>query len=459
MAILFTHVQPGTGIQMQQVRFIHAADLHLDAAFSGISREAPSDLAMCLQQSTFVALTRLVELCEREHPDFLLLAGDIYNVEDQSLRAQLAVRDACVRLDKLGIPVLMVHGNHDPLSSQVHTLHWPDCVTIFGEEVGSVPVGQGKDGVPLAMVYGVSHASVKETRNLAARFQRGMQPCLHVGILHAAPGDADGTVRYAPFSQEDLIASGMDYWALGHIHDRREICRKPPTFYPGCTQGLHINECGEKGCLLVTMTPSGEGWETEVAFHALGPVQWEILDIPLDELQPGKDTSFLKGAEASPVSEITSLDALEERIRHALADVTERLRPGCETLIVRLRLTGRTALNNQLRRGSTISDLLERLREPGDGVRIWIKDMEVLTRPPMNRHELTERDDLLGEIFRLGDAGRMSPERLEVLKQEALAPLFSHSRLRRVLEPLTQEETVQLLDDAESLCMDLLEND
>lgn len=97
---------------MQPIRFIHAADLHLDAAFSGISREAPSDLALRLQRSTFTALTRLVELCERERPDFLLLAGDVYNAEDQSLRAQLAVHDACARLSRLGIPVFIVHGNH-----------------------------------------------------------------------------------------------------------------------------------------------------------------------------------------------------------------------------------------------------------------------------------------------------------------------------------------------------------
>ncbi len=444
---------------MQQVRFIHAADLHLDAAFSGISREAPSELALRLQQSTFVALTRLVELCERERPDFLLLAGDIYNEEDQSLRAQLAVRDACVRLEKMDIPVLMVHGNHDPLSSRVRTMHWPSSVTIFGEEVKAVPVGKGEGAAPLAMVYGVSHVSSRETRNLAARFRRGPEACLHVGLLHAAPGDADGSVRYAPFSQEDLIASGMDYWALGHIHDRREICHRPPAFYPGCVQGLHVNESGEKGCLLVTMTPSENGWASEAVFHALGPVQWETLEVSLDDRERGEHGPASGDPQTDGLPEAVSLDALEEQLRRTLLDTAERLRPGCEALVVRLRLTGRTVLNSLLRRESLLSDLLERLREPGDGVRIWVKDVEVLTRPAVDRRELTARDDLLGEIFRLGDAGRMSPERRKAMKQETLAPLFAHSRLRRVLEPLAEEEMVRLIDDAESLCMDLLEND
>lgn len=125
-------------------------------------------------------------------------------------------------------------------------------MTVFGELPDAVPVFRKGEGTPLAIIHGASHASGRETRNLAALFRRTEAYGLHVGLLHATPGDADGVARYAPFSQEDLKASGMDYWALGHIHDRREVCREPLAAYPGCTQGLHINEPGEKGCLLVT---------------------------------------------------------------------------------------------------------------------------------------------------------------------------------------------------------------
>ena len=37
-----------------------------------------------------VSYTHL-DLCERESPDFLLLAGDVYNQEDASVSAQLAL--------------------------------------------------------------------------------------------------------------------------------------------------------------------------------------------------------------------------------------------------------------------------------------------------------------------------------------------------------------------------------
>ena len=306
---------------MPPIRFIHAADLHLDAAFSGLSRDIPADFAERLRTATFTAFRRLLDLCERESPDFLLLAGDVY---------QLALRDGFRRLESLSIPVFLVHGNHDPLASRLRSVRWPGNVTVFGELPDAVPVFRKGEGTPLAIIHGASHASGRETRNLAALFRRTEACGLHVGLLHATPGDADGVARYAPFSQEDLKASGMDYWALGHIHDRREVCREPLAAYPGCTQGLHINEPGEKGCLLVTAEarPDG-GYAVRTSFRPLGPAVWKTLDMDLG------------GA--------ASLDELENRLRTGLDRAAAEVWSGCEMLLVRLRLQGRTELDGLLR--------------------------------------------------------------------------------------------------------------
>ena len=394
---------------MRPIRFIHAADLHLDAAFSGLSRDVPADLAERLRAATFTALRRLLDLCERERPDFLLLAGDVYNQEDASVSAQLALRDGFRRLETLGIPVLLVHGNHDPLPSRLRAVH------------------------------GVSHASARETRDLAALFRRTDESCLHVGLLHAAPGDADGDARYAPFSQEDLATAGMDYWALGHIHDRRDVREEPPAAYPGCTQGLHINEPGEKGCLLVTAEPREGGYAFTTAFRPLGPAVWKTLEADLDG--------------------VSALDELEVRLRAALDRAAAEVWSGCEMLLVRLRLRGRTELDGLLRQGTACAELVERLRDEGDGVpRLWIKDMDVRTRPCADREALLEREDLIGEVFRLSEAAR-TEQGLRDLRSGPLSVLFGHSRAGKALDPLTDDELVRLLDDAESLCLDLLEND
>ena len=71
---------------------------------------------------------------------------------------------------------------------------------------------------------------------------------------------------------------------------------------------------------------------------------------------------------------------------------------------------------------------------------------------------MLEREDLLGEVFRLSEAARTASG-LQSLREGPLAPLFAHARAGKALEPLTDEELARLLDDAESLCLDLLEND
>lgn len=63
-------------------------------------------------------------------------------------------------------------------------------------------------------------------------------------------------------------------------------------------------------------------------------------------------------------------------------------------------------LDGLLRKGTTCAELADRLREDGSGVpRIWIKDIDVATRPCVERGALLEREDLLGEVFRLVRSG------------------------------------------------------
>ena len=432
---------------MTPIRFIHAADLHLDAAFRGIRQDVPPDLARRLHEATFTAAARLFDLCEAERPDFLLLAGDISNQEDQSLRAQLMIHERCRRLDELGVAVLLVHGNHEPCPAQLKSLRWPANVTIFGEDPQTRLLT--RNGTPIAIIHGASHASAKETRNLAARFRRTDDPCLQIGLLHTTLGASDGENRYAPCSLDDLSASGLHYWALGHVHDRREICQRPLAVYPGSTQGLHINEQGEKGCLLVTAEPDGTDFRFTLSFKPLGPVVWRILEIPLDAAN-----ADLPGGDAACLAE------LETRLRLAVDAASADMWPRCEALILRLVLTGRTPFNSLLRKPEARAELMERLHESlVTGPIVFIKDMEVRTLPLLDRERLTAREDLLGEILRIGDEVRADPQRLRDESVEALKDLFAHARAKKALTPLDDESLRQLLDDAESLCAELLEND
>ena len=429
------------------VRFVHAADLHLDAAFAGMARDVSPEAARRLHQATFTALANLFSLCERVRPDMLLLAGDIYNQEDRSLRAQLAVRDGCARLGELGVRVFIVHGNHDPLASRLKTLNWPECVTVFGEQAAAHVVR--RDDAPLAVVHGASHAGPREGRNLAAAFARTPESCLQIGLLHTTLGDTAGA-RYAPCSVEDFVASGLDYWALGHVHERRVACSAPLAQYPGSIQGLHVGEQGPHGCLLVTAAPEGGGYSFSSVFQPLGPVEWRVLEVEAAENATLDDLEA--SARAAVAGAVT--EAVAARGRGACLVIP------CTALVVRLRLTGRTRLDAELRRPAVAADLLERLRDGNAGEPlVWIKDIELDTRPVMDRETALGREDLLGEILRLADRCREDPELLAGLGEAALGELYGHARARKALNGPGEAGLRELLWSAEALCFELLENE
>jgi len=112
-------------------RFVHAADLHLDTPFKGLT--ATDDLvAEALRDASLDAFDNLVQLAIGCKAAFVLLAGDIYDGESRGVRAQLRFLRGLENLSSANIKVFVVHGNHDPLGGWSAIRQWPAGVTIFG---------------------------------------------------------------------------------------------------------------------------------------------------------------------------------------------------------------------------------------------------------------------------------------------------------------------------------------
>ena len=62
------------------MRFIHAADIHLDSPLRGLEAY-PGAPAERLRIATRQAFDRVVELCLEERADFLIVAGDLFDTE------------------------------------------------------------------------------------------------------------------------------------------------------------------------------------------------------------------------------------------------------------------------------------------------------------------------------------------------------------------------------------------
>ncbi|MCY8005983.1 exonuclease SbcCD subunit D [Bacillus haynesii] len=262
--------------RLTNITFIHAADLHLDSPFHGISR-LPEEVYRRIKNSTFKSAENVFKLAIDEQADFILLAGDLFDEANRSLKAQMFLRKQFLKLKENNIQVYVIFGNHDHLGGDWTPIEWPDNVHIFSAE-DIEEKSFYKDGRLAASIYGYSYPERSVFANKAAEIKKTTDAPLHIGMIHGTLSGESGHDPYCPFSLQDLKNGQMDYWALGHIHKRQVIsAADPAVIYPGNTQSRHMKETGEKGCYLVNVC-SGE---LSFEFKAVSDVLWETACIDI----------------------------------------------------------------------------------------------------------------------------------------------------------------------------------
>ena len=421
---------------MTLVKFVHTADLHLDSPFQGIRSEAPDYVLKALTNATFDAYQNIIDLCLQEQVDALLVAGDVYDGADRSLKAQLRFRSGLEQLDKAGIRSFICHGNHDPLNGWEARLDFPPSSVRFASEFSGHPVFP--DDPERATVFGISYPQREVLESLTHHFQDVPSGGFNIGLLHANVGSNPDHASYAPCTVADLSGTPINYWALGHVHTNQVLSDQGPTIvYPGNPQGRHINEAGVRGVYLVEVDDFGKvRWD----FHPMDVVRWEtlILDIA------GLDT------------EQALLDAIDQQ-----ADSTLETAEG-RCVIARLTLRGRGSLDHWLRSEGTVKDLRERVNNRYSDFAhwLWCEQVRTETASSIDREQAAQREDFVGDLLRLGQELRASPEAMGEL-QQALKELYAGDRTRRyLLSHLPQgSELLEMLAAAEEECLsELVEN-
>jgi len=404
--------------------FVHAADLHLDSPFKGLSR-VPETVRRRLKEAAFVSLQRIVDAARRERADFVVLAGDLYDAADRSLRAQLRLKRMLEDLAEDGIGVFAVHGNHDPESGRKAMLDWPENLHVFGSSaVGCVPAYR-RDGQLAAYVYGISYAHAAVTENLALRFVKREGAPFHLAILHGNVDGMPGHDPYAPCRLSELTAAGFDYWALGHVHDRRVLHEYPHVVYPGNIQGRSMRETGPKGAYLVRVSETGR---VSLEFMDTADVLWAEAAVPID------------GA----VREQEFLDRLTDAAERARAEASGR------PVVLRLRLDGRGPLHEKLLDAAVAEEWLEELKaclgspDSRDDW-VWPESLVIRTAGETDLKRLAEEDGFLGELARQGLQAAASPEMTRALLDEALAHMRKNPRIRQWLDNLDDHRREELV--------------
>ncbi len=397
------------------MRFIHAADLHIDSPLRGLDRYDGAPVER-LRTATRSAFERLIDTALAERVDFVLFAGDIYDCDWQDFHTGLFFRGQLVRLERAGIRVFIVQGNHDAQGVISKQLVLPPNVTVFSSRTAQTV---RLDELSVA-IHGRSFPEREVNEDLVPAYPAPVPGCFNIGMLHTSLTGRVGHDTYAPTDLPTLVIKGYDYWALGHVHAREVLSEQPRIVFPGNLQGRHAKETGAKGCELVTV----EGGRIEAEFVVLDVVRWSQVAVPL--------------------TGVDRLEALSEVLHHALEPLltgaTDRLHA------VRVTLSGSTALHRlEADQPGTLAAAIHAAAQDIGEAEIWIEQVRLDLSTPLDRAQSAERQDAVGELVRLVDS---------ILRDEAELARWAQAELGELLSSIPQEVAagdVPKLDDLTEL--------
>ncbi|WP_167746954.1 metallophosphoesterase family protein [Cohnella luojiensis] len=418
--------------------FVHAADLHLDSPFKGLTK-VPDAVRDRLRESTFSALQGLCDIVKREKADFLVLAGDLFDAADRSLRAQLRLQRAMEEITSLGTQVFVVHGNHDPESGRQAKLDWPQGVHEFGSAGVECRPAYSRNGELAAHVYGISYPTPAVTDNLALRFMKREGAPFHLALLHANVDGDPSHDNYAPCKLDELASAGFHYWALGHVHDRRILREYPHVVYSGNIQGRSIRETGGKGVYVVSVSESGS---IDMSFRDIADVLWQETIVSIEGIDREQD--------------------LKNRLLSALDDSRKDAqgRPS----LVRVRLEGRGVMHERLLQPNVAEEWVEDLRESLGAPEeteawVWPESIVVRTGGLLRLEAIAEEEGFMGELIRRGLSAVNRPDMSKELLEEAMEALHKQPRIREWLDARSHEERAEWIRQALELSLSLLRDE
>lgn len=260
------------------MKFVHLADLHLDAKFDSLSSIDGLPQKRRLEQRK--ALKDVVEYIKENDIKLFLISGDLYE--------QNYIRKSSIEyVNKLfeEIPdtqIFIAPGNHDPYikNSFYSTYTWSKNVHIFNENIEKIDFED-------AHIYGFGFTDFYCKQSEIEEIQVEEPDDINILITHGSlDGGSDDLREYNPLRQSKLKQLDFDYIALGHIHKpyyNEEKNQK--IFYPGSTISLGFDELGEHGVLVGDI----EKDELKVKFMTIDPRQYEEKEIDITEMTSNEE--------------------------------------------------------------------------------------------------------------------------------------------------------------------------
>ncbi|MBM9509575.1 exonuclease SbcCD subunit D [Actinacidiphila acididurans] len=346
------------------MRFLHTSDWHLGRSFHRVN----------LLDAQRAFLDHLVATVHAERVDAVLVAGDVYDRAVPPLSAVELYDTTLHRLADLGVPTVMISGNHDSarrlgvgaglmgragvhLRTDPATCHRP---AVLSDEHGEIAVYglpylepvlvRSEFGAERADHTAVLGAAMDRVRADLAERPAGTRSVVlaHAFVTGGVSSDSErdittGGVAAVPAE----IFDGVDYVALGHLHGCQTVGER--VRYSGSPLAYSFSEeHHRKSMWLVDLGPGGEiaaeRIDTPVP-RPLARLRGKLADLLADPKLERYADAWVEATLTDPFRPHEPMAALAARFPHILALAFEpEAAPDDPALSYARRLRGRTDL-------------------------------------------------------------------------------------------------------------------
>lgn len=320
------------------MRLLHTSDWHLGRAFHRVN--------MLGAQAEFIG--HLVTTVREHAVDAVVVSGDVYDRAVPPLAAVELFDDALHRLADLGVPTVMISGNHDSARrlgvgaglidrAGIHLRTEPSAVgtpVVLPDAHGEVAfyglpylepaLVRDEFAVEKAAHEGVLAAAMDRVRADLATRARGTRSVVlaHAFVSGGQASDSERDITVGGVSAVPAgVFDGVDYVALGHLHGCQTITER--VRYSGSPLAYSFSEADHrKSMWLVDLDADGSVTAGRVDCpvpRPLARIRGALDDLLADPDLARHEDAWVEATLTDPVRPADPMARLAERFPHTLS--------------------------------------------------------------------------------------------------------------------------------------------
>lgn len=377
------------------MKFIHLSDLHLGIRVSDFS----------LAEDQRYILERITGIIDREKPDGIIIAGDIYDKTVPSAEAVAMFDDFLSGIAKRNIRTFIISGNHDSaervsFGSRIMDASGIHFSPVYNGKVSPVVMEDRFGRVNVYMLPFLRPSSVRafypdeDTDSYSSAVETAVRHLeidpsernilvTHQFVTGALRSDSEEVSVGGTDNVSAEIFSEFDYVALGHIHRPQNIGSERIR-YCGTPLKYSFSEAGHKKSVTVTeLLKKGE------------------LSVRTEELIPLRDMVELKGSyeELMIKSFYEGTSYTEDYVHITLTDESDVPDSVSKLRMVYKRLMKMDYDNARTRRQNIISGAAE-VKET-DPVKLFGEFFEAQNNIPLSAEQAAFAEDIIKEAWEI----------------------------------------------------------